>query len=803
MSEAIGKAAQNIALTIKGMTCASCAARIEKALSRMKGVQEVNVNFAAEKANIIYDPKEVSVMDFVQKIRDLGYEVITDRVELGLKNMTCASCAARIEKVLARTTGVLKASVNFAAETATVEYLSSLTDVKNLIKVIRDIGYDAYEKTGKDVDREKQEREREIRSLGRLVVISAILSTPLILTMIFRVMGLHGGILDNPWFQVGLATPVQFIIGWKYYRGAYHNLKNGSANMDVLIAMGTTAAYFYSLYNVFTVPMEMIHNYLYFEASAVIITLITLGKYLEAVAKGRTSEAIRKLLGLQAKTARVIRNGEEMEIPVEQVEVGDIVVVRPGEKIPVDGIIIEGYSSVDESMLTGESIPVEKKVGDEVIGATINKTGTFKFKATKVGKDTVLAQIVKLVEEAQGSKAPIQKLADQISGVFVPAVIAIALITFTVWYFIFDNFTAGLINAVSVLVIACPCALGLATPTSVMVGTGKGAELGVLIKGGEHLERAHKIRAIVLDKTGTITKGKPEVTDIIPTGNLGEEEILSFAAIAEKNSEHPLGEAIVNKAREKGLELPDPESFEAIPGHGIYAKIKGREVYLGNRRLMKAKNISTEGVEDLLAKLENEGKTAMIMALDGVLEGIVAVADTVKENSKEAIDELKKMGIEVWMITGDNERTARAIARQVGIENVLAEVLPEHKAEEVEKLKKQGKITAMVGDGINDAPALAAADVGIAIGTGTDVAIEAADITLMSGDLKGIVTAIKLSRATMRNIKQNLFWAFIYNTVGIPFAALGYLSPAIAGAAMAFSSVSVVTNALRLKKFKP
>jgi Cu+-exporting ATPase len=549
--------------------------------------------------------------------------------------------------------------------------------------------------------------------------------------------------------------------------------------------------------------MEMIHNYLYFEASAVIITLITLGKYLEALAKGRTSEAIRKLMGLQAKTARVIRDGKEIDIPVEQVEVGDIVVVRPGEKIPVDGKIIEGYSSVDESMLTGESIPVEKKVGDEVVGATINKTGTFKFEATKVGKDTALAQIIKMVEEAQGSKAPIQKLADRISGVFVPVVIVIAAITFGVWYFIYGNFTAGLINAVSVLVIACPCALGLATPTSVMVGTGKGAENGVLIKGGEHLERAHRIKAIVLDKTGTITKGKPEVTDLVSLGELQPEEILALAATAEKNSEHPLGEAIVNKAKDAGIDLPDPENFEAIPGHGIYAKINGRKVYLGNRRLMTSKNLPTEGIENLLEKLENEGKTAMIMAVDDRIEGVVAVADTVKEHSREAIEELKRMGIEVWMITGDNKRTAQAIARQVGIEHVMAEVLPEHKAEEVERLKKQGKITAMVGDGINDAPALAAADVGIAIGTGTDVAIEAADITLMSGDLRGIVTAIKLSRATMRNIKQNLFWAFIYNTLGIPFAALGYLSPAIAGGAMAFSSVSVVTNALRLRKFKP
>lgn len=796
-------AERKINIRIKGMTCASCAARIEKALSKMSGVKEASINFAAEKASILYNPREVSIADFIQKIRDLGYDVLSTKVELGLKNMNCASCAARIEKALAKAPGVVKASVNFAAETAVVEYLDGATEVKNLINTVRDLGYDAYEKREKDKDREKQEREREISSLGRLVITSFLLTIPLLLSMVFRVMGWHGGILDNPWFQVLLATPVQFIIGYRYYRGAFHTLKNGSANMDVLIAMGTSAAYFYSLYNIFVLPMEKIHNHLYFEASAVIITLITLGKYLEAVAKGKTSEAIRKLMGLQPKTAKVIKNNQEIEIPVEQVEVGDVIVVRPGEKIPVDGVIIEGYSAVDESIITGESIPVEKKAGEEVIGATINKMGTFKFKATKVGKDTVLSQIVKLVEEAQGSKAPIQKLADSIAGVFVPAVIFIALVTFAVWNFVFHNFTAGLINAVSVLVIACPCALGLATPTSVMVGTGKGAEYGVLIKGGEHLERAHRIKALILDKTGTITKGKPEVTDVISVGNLKEDEILKFAAIAEKNSEHPLGEAIVTRAREKGMELSDPEDFEAIPGHGIYVKIRGKEVYLGNRRLMTAKSISFEGVKELMEKLENEGKTVMIMAVDGIVEGILAVADTVKENSKEVIEELKKMGIEVWIITGDNERTAKAIARQVGIENVLAEVLPEHKAEEVERLKKQGKITAMVGDGINDAPALAAADVGIAIGTGTDVAIEAADITLMSGDLKGIVTAIKLSRATMRNIKQNLFWAFIYNTLGIPFAGFGYLSPAIAGAAMAFSSVSVVTNALRLRRFKP
>lgn len=799
MAEKLEKAS----VKIKGMTCAACAARIQKAVGKMPGVKEANVNFATEKLNVTYEPEKVSAEDFVKKVRDVGYDVIMDKVELGLKNMSCAACAARIEKALSKAPGVYKAAVNFATETATVEYSSSETSIKNLIKVVRDAGYDAFEKADVNVDREKQEREREIKNLGRLAVISAMLSAPLLLSMFLNLMGMPGGILYSPWFQLAVSAPVQFIIGFRYYKGAYHALKGGGANMDVLVAMGTSAAFFYSLYNAFTVPIEMIHHYLYFEASAVVITLITFGKYLEAVAKGRTSEAIKKLMGLAPKTARVIREGKETDIPIEEVVEGDIVVVRPGEKIPVDGTIIEGYSSVDESMLTGESIPVEKKVGDLVVGATINKTGTFKFKATKVGKDTVLFQIIKMVEEAQGSKAPIQKLADQISGVFVPAVVVIAAVTFAVWNFIFHDFTAGLINAVSVLVIACPCALGLATPTSVMVGTGKGAEHGVLIKGGEHLERAHKIRAIVLDKTGTITKGEPEVTDVISEGELTPEEILMYAAIAEKNSEHPLGEAIVNKAKQKDMNIVDAEDFMAIPGHGIYAKIQGKDVYLGNRRLMQSKNIDAKDIEELLEKLENEGKTAMIMAMDNKVQGVLAVADTVKDHSRKAISEIKQMGIEVWMITGDNERTAKAIANQVGIDHVLAEVLPEHKAREVEKLKSQGKITAMVGDGINDAPALAAADVGIAIGTGTDVAMEASDITLMSGDLRGIVTAIKLSRATMRNIKQNLFWAFIYNTIGIPFAALGFLSPAIAGAAMAFSSVSVVTNALRLKRFRP
>lgn len=793
----------NFSVKIKGMTCASCAARIERAVAKMPGVKQANVNFAAEKLNVVLDSDRVQTRDIVQKVKDIGYEAMLDKVELGLKGMSCAACAARIEKTLSKTPGVFRANVNLATETATVEYNSAEIEIRDIIKAVRKIGYDAYEKTETTDDREKAEREREIRHLRNLVMISAILAAPLLFSMIIMMLGHHAGILANPWFQLAMAAPVQFVIGYRYYKGAYHALKSGSANMDVLVAMGTSAAFFYSLYNSITQPSHMIHDYLYFEASAVLITLITFGKYLEAIAKGKTSEAIKKLMGLAPKTARVVKNGREIDIPVEQLEVGDVIIVRPGERVPIDGIIIEGYSSVDESMLTGESIPVEKHVGDEVVGATINKTGTFKFKATKVGRDTALAQIIKLVEDAQGSKAPIQKLADSISGVFVPVVMGIALITFLVWYLVIGDFQAGLINAVSVLVIACPCALGLATPTSVMVGTGKGAENGVLIKGGEHLERAHRINAMVLDKTGTITKGKPEVTDVIPVGNMDSETLLTFAAVAEKNSEHPLGEAIVNKAKQETLNLTEPEEFEAMPGHGIYAKIQGKTVFFGNRRLMSTRNIPTDGIEKLLAKLEDEGKTAMIMAVNGKLEGIIAVADTVKENSKAAIDELKHLGIEVWMITGDNRRTANAIARQVGIEHVLAEVLPENKAKEVEKLKKQGKITAMVGDGINDAPALAAADVGIAIGTGTDVAMEASDITLMSGELKGIITAIKLSRATMRNIRQNLFWAFIYNTLGIPFAALGYLSPTIAGGAMAFSSVSVVTNALRLRKFKP
>lgn len=727
------------------------------------------------------------------------------KIELKITGMSCAACSARIEKRLNKVDGVAKASVNLATERANIEYDMEKVKTADLIKTVDDLGYKAERIENVSQDREREQREKEIKRLRMELIASAILSSPLIAAMIFMLVNIDIPFLHNEYFQLIISTPVQFIIGFRFYKNAYHALKAKSANMDVLIAMGTSAAYFFSIYNAFFAhSMEMgMMKELYFEASSTIITLILLGKYLEAVAKGKTSEAIKKLMGLKAKTARVIRNGVEEDIPVEDVQVGDIIVVRPGEKISVDGKIIEGDSSIDESMLTGESLPVEKKAGDFVTGATINKFGTFKFEATKVGKDTVLSQIIKMVEDAQGSKAPIQKIADQVSGVFVPAVIVIAIVTFAIWYLVTRELNLAIVSAVSVLVIACPCALGLATPTAIMVGTGKGAEKGILIKGGEYLELAYKLNSVVLDKTGTITKGQPEVTDIIPLGDMDELEIIRLSAIAEKASEHPLGVAIFEKGKSKFGIIPDPSRFQAIPGRGVAAVIEDKTIYIGTRKLMKEKGINIFRIESDIAKLEDEGKTAMLMAVNERVEAILAVADTVKENSKEAIEQLLKMGIDVYMITGDNARTAKAIAKQVGITNVLAEVLPENKAEEVEKLKKQGKIVAMVGDGINDAPALATADIGMAIGTGTDVAMEAADITLMRGDLRSIPTAIKLSKRTMRKIKQNLFWAFIYNIIGIPFAAFGLLSPIIAGGAMAFSSVSVVTNSLSLKRYNP
>ena len=799
-------------LPITGMSCAACALKIEKNLAKVNGVKQANVNFATEKATVEYDSEQVNREQLEATVKRLGYDVVaeaqeTAKVTLKITGMTCAACAARIEKQLGKMVGVTKAAVNLATEKATVEYVPSQVKLSEMIKTVTSLGYGAEPESVMDEagrDQEKERREKELRRLRWELIISAVMSSPLILAMVLTLFGINLAFLHDWRFQILLATPIQFGIGFRFYRNAYFALRAKSPNMDVLIAMGTSAAYLYSVYNAFFQKLApgMMMKDLYFEAAATIITLILLGKYFEAVAKGKTSEAIKKLMGLRAKTARVIRQGVEQDIPIEEVEVGEVIVVRPGEKVPVDGRVIEGSSAVDESMLTGESLPVEKHTGDQVIGATINKNGTFKFEATKIGKDTVLAQIIKMVEDAQGSKAPIQKIADRVSGIFVPVVLGIALVTFLVWTFGDYNLKMGIVSAVAVLVIACPCALGLATPTAIMVGTGKGAENGILIKGGESLEKAYKINAVVLDKTGTITKGQPEVTDIIPLGKLERSELLKLAAIAEKKSEHPLGTAVYEQGQKELGPIPDPQDFRAIPGHGIAARIEGKEVLIGTRKLLTEQGIDLRDHETKADGLEQAGKTVIFQAVGGEFAGIIAVADVVKETSAAAIAELRQLGIEVYMLTGDNQRTARAIAAQVGIDQVLAEVLPEHKAAEVEKLKKTGKVVAMVGDGINDAPALAVADIGMAIGTGTDVAMEAADITLMRGDLRAIPTAIRLSRKTMQKIKQNLFWAFFYNSIGIPFAALGMLNPVIAGGAMAFSSVSVVTNSLSLKRFR-
>ncbi|MDY0257171.1 heavy metal translocating P-type ATPase [Gudongella oleilytica] len=786
---------EKLTVDVVGMTCAACSARIEKTLNKLEGVTSANVNLLANKATVEFDSAATNKDMIVKTIEKTGYEVPLTRETLLVEGMTCAACSARVEKMLGKVEGVVKVNVNLSTNKAIVDFPSGVVETSALIAAVEKAGYKAQVQRESDVDKEKQMREKEIKSLKTSFIISLILTAPLVAAMFFHMAG-QTNILTNGYFQWALATPVQFIIGYRFYRGAYHSVRGGGANMDVLIALGTSAAYFYSIYNLF----NMVHEY-YFEASAVIITLIVLGKLFEAIAKGKTSEAIKKLMGLQPKTARVIRNDTEMDIDIDDLLVGDIIVVRPGEKVPVDGIIVEGSSALDESMITGESIPVDKKEGDQVIGATINKFGAFKFKATKIGKDTVLSQIIRLVEDAQGSKAPVQKLADKISGIFVPTVLVIALVTFLIFYFLGD-FNTGLINAVAILVIACPCALGLATPTAIMVGTGKGAENGILIKSGEHLEMAHKMDAIIFDKTGTITKGEPEVTDVEAVNGFDENELLRIAGSVEKTSEHPLGQAIVGYAESQLVMLKDADSFAAVPGKGLKAKFEGRDVLIGNRKLMNEGSIDLTRMEDEISSLEEQGKTAMIVSVDGKLAGIIAVADQIKNTSLTAIKELQDMGLQVYMITGDNERTAKAIASQVGIGNVVADVLPEHKASKVEELKGQGKHVGMVGDGINDAPALAAADVGFAIGTGTDVAMEAADITLMRGDLSGVVTAIRLSHRTMKTIKQNLFWAFFYNSVGIPFAALGFLNPMIAGAAMAFSSVSVVTNSLRLRNFK-
>lgn len=789
---------------VKGMTCAACANRIERKINKLPGVQAANVNFAMEKLTVDYDQNALKANDIIAGVKDAGYDVALEKAEFKVTGMTCAACASRIERAVSKMPGIITANVNFAMGKLTVEMGPSITE-RDVIQKVEATGYhaEAISEAGVDADKERAERESEINRQKSMFVFSAIFSAPLVFVMFAEMFMWHGGlfsILSNKYLQLALATPVQFYAGYQFYRDAYVSLRHGGANMSVLVALGTSAAYFFSIYHTF-----FAEGVVYYETSALLLTLIILGRLLEAISKGRTSEAIRKLMGLQAKTARVVRDGMEVDIPIEEVYVGDIVIVRPGEKVPVDGVLVEGNSTVDESMLTGESIPVDKKPGDKVIGATINKHGSFKFEANKVGKDTALAQIIKVVEEAQGSKAPIQRLADTISGYFVPTVVLIALGTFFLWYFVLapGKLDTAILNATAVLVIACPCALGLATPTSIMVGTGKGAENGILFKGGEHLEKTHKVNAIILDKTGTITKGQPELTDVIVTNNSYQEnEVLAMIAAAEKTSEHPLAEAIVKGVENRNIGIKTASDFSAVVGAGVTATVDDKKILVGTRRLMKESGIDYEASLPQVEALETAGKTVMFAAVDGTLTALIAVADTVKETAKEAIAELQAMGLEVWMITGDNKRTAEAIGKQVAITNIMAEVLPENKAEQVQRLKGEGKVVAMVGDGINDAPALATADVGIAMGTGTDVAIEAGDITLMRGDLRGIVSAIKLSRATMSNIRQNLFWAFFYNVVGIPISAAGYLSPMIAGGAMAFSSVSVVTNALRLRRVK-
>ncbi|MGX1902343.1 heavy metal translocating P-type ATPase [Thermolongibacillus altinsuensis] len=791
---------EELQLQITGMTCAACSARIEKALNKMEGV-EATVNLATEKATIRYEPNRVTAKEIVERIEKLGYGVAKEKVELDITGMTCAACSARIEKALNKMDGV-QATVNLATESAVVYYPSGLMTQEMICEKIKKLGYGASVKAGQEA--KKAHKEEEINEKKRKLILSIFLSLPLLYTMVahapWQLPLPMPNVLMNPWFQFLLATPVQFYIGAPFYIGAWKALRNKSANMDVLVALGTSAAYVYSLIESIRSLQPGYMPHLYYETSAVLITLILVGKWLEAIAKGRTTEAMTKLLSLQAKEATVLRDGKEVKVPIDSVVVGDQLIVKPGEKIPVDGIIIAGQSAVDESMITGESIPVEKKEGDTVIGATINKYGTLTIEATKVGKDTALSRIIQLVEEAQGSKAPIQRLADVVSSYFVPIVVAISVVTFIISYFFVapNDWPRALETAIAVLVIACPCALGLATPTSIMVGTGKAADHGILFKGGEHLEMAHKISAIIFDKTGTITKGTPVVTDWVAAN----EHVLSYVYSAEKYSEHPLAEAIVRYAEEQGEMLKEVSEFEAIPGHGVHAIVDGQDVWIGTRKLLNDQGIDYSNYIKELEKFEQQGKTALLIAINGQACGVAALTDALKESAKEAIESLKKRGLSVYMLTGDNIRTAQAIAAQVGITNVFAEVLPEEKANYVKQLQQQGHIVAMVGDGINDAPALAVADVGIAIGTGTDVAIETADVTILGQDLTLIVKAIEMSRQTMKNIRQNLFWALAYNSIGIPVAAAGLLAPWMAGAAMAFSSVSVVLNALRLKRVK-
>ena len=815
---------KRVILPVEGMSCASCSSTVEKVISKLSGVEKASVNLATEKLDVTYDTTKLTEADIAKAVRDAGYEVREQLItnQFDVEGMSCASCSSTIEKVVGKLDGVKEVSVNLATEEMSVSYNPDVLTKSAIIQSVEAAGYKAIDKQINTEEKmtKEENKEKHIEVMWNRFVSSAIFTIPLLYLSMGHMIGLPLPSVINPVHSPQLFALIQFIltipviaIGWPFFTVGFKSLVKRHPNMDSLVALGTSAATIYSLYGTIQVFMGDISfaMNLYYESAATILTLITLGKYFEAVSKGKTSEAIKTLINLAPKTASVIRNEVEQTIPVEEVVLDDIVMVRPGEKIPVDGVIISGNSSVDESMITGESIPVEKKSGDNVVSASINKTGSFKFKATKVGKDTTLSQIIKLVEEAQGSKAPIAQLADKVSGVFVPIVIGLAIISGLLWYFLGqESWVFALTIMISVLVIACPCALGLATPTAIMVGTGKGAENGILIKSGEALEIAHKLDTIVFDKTGTITQGKPIVTDVLVFNQLSQEELLILAASAETHSEHPLGVAIVEKAKEQHLEFIKIDDFSAVPGKGIKVSVNNQIYYIGNKRLMLAQSISLDEKQDIVHELATQGKTPMYVASEQHIIGIIAVADPIKESSIKAVSTLKHLGKQVVMLTGDNELTAHAIAKQVGIDTVISEVLPEDKAQQVENLQKKGKQVGMVGDGINDAPALAQADIGLAIGNGTDVAIESADIVLMNEDLKTVVTAIELSDATMRNIKENLFWAFGYNILGIP-VAMGILyifggpllNPMIAGAAMSFSSVSVLLNALRLKRFKP